>query len=787
MKTLSKIITILLSAAAVFAACGKEENGPAEVKDFFLTSPASGSLTLTQNEDFRIKFGTVPEEAAGTVLVEWSIDDPDIATVKNGRVTPQRPGKAVITVKCGKFTETVNLTVKGIPVTSFSVPAELNAYYGNPKEIPLTVEPAEANAASLNWYVEDENVAYITFEDGKAYINATSEAEDGVTAVTVSADDMEPQTIEVNACPRGVAVLYTYTDRTVIFDDVEGKELDFNLLSFSDADNAADLLYIAVNKVSSLDIKVDNPKICTVSKALVSDAVGTWYSIFVGAGSEYGTTGVTITTQMDGLTFTTRFSVRREPLVFPEGVCIYNADKKCAMADEEEVTKGQTINLMLTAGGQVSYPAKWTSSDASLATVKTSDGKEYSRKAIVSVSGSKTGKVTISATDESGTTSKSVVLNVTAEKFSAGVYLIDVSSGEKIEKGSVHCVEYGFPFEVKLSESYKNLTWSSADESALKVVQDAGNPVKARITIADPEKTVVLRITDESGSTTLEYSFCANLSLRTLFVRPALGNYNDVVYYSKPGASEDWIFMPYVPGRNLIQMELTDSKGHTVMNLADGGWSAELVSGHSTDVLKRSGISYYDIVTYSPRDKHILIKDKFGNEKNLIVRPTPDFRNKGYEIWESLDSKERNIEYNNDGTMHGAVSSLAGPGTAYEDYELYTRAVGTVWCINIDDFAKNIIREECKINDIAYSCNGLHFTSMEQLFKFLNDDPSTFKYYYKNGMGNMVVQDIYAYHKHHNRHKVQFKLTPINGQAEWAAKTSKLNIYGECQFQLDMD
>ena len=223
------------------------------------------------------------------------------------------------------------------------------------------------------------------------------------------------------------------------------------------------------------------------------------------------------------------------------------------------------------------------------------------------------------------------------------------------------------------------------------------------------------------------------------------------------------------------------------MNLADGGWSAELVSGNSTDVLKRSGISYYDIVTYSPRDKHILIKDKFGNEKNLIVRPTPDFRNKGYEIWESLNSKERNIEYNNDGTMHNAVSSLAGPGTAYEDYELYTRAVGTVWCINIDDFAKSIIREECKINDIAYSCNGLHFTSMEQLFKFLNDDPSTFNYYYKNGMGNMVVQDIYAYHKHHNRHKVQFKLTPINGQAEWAAKTSKLYIYGECQFQLDMD
>lgn len=785
MKTLSKILTILLSVAAVLSACGKEEGS--ELRDFFLTSPASGSLTIVQNEDFRIKFGTVPEEAAGTVQVEWSIDDPRVATVKNGRVTPQIPGEAVITVKCGKFTETVNLTVKGIPVTSFSVPAKLNAYYDNPKEIPLTVEPAEANAASLNWYVEDENVAFITFEDGKAYINATSEVEGGTTTVTVCGDDLEPQTIEVTARAKGVVVAYSYTDRSAVFDDAEGKELDFNLLSFSEEDNAATLLYAATDKVSSMEVKADNSKVCTVSKKLITDALGTWYTIFIGDGSEYGTTGVTITTQMDGLTFTNRFSVRREQLVFPEGVCIYNADKKCAMAAEEEVTKGQTINLMLTAGGQVSYPAKWTSSDASLATVKTSDGKEYSRKAIVSVSGSKTGKVTISATDEAGTTSKSVVLNVTTEKFSAGVYLIDVSSGEKIEKGSVHCVEYGFPFEVKLSESYKNLTWSSADESALKVVQDASNPVKARITIADPEKTVVLRITDESGSTTLEYSFCANLSLRTLFVRPALGNYNDVVYYSKPGASEDWIFMPYVPGRNLIQMELTDSKGHTVMNLADGGWSAELVSGHSTDVLKRSGISYYDIVTYSPRDKHILIKDKFGNEKNLIVRPTPDFRNKGYEIWESLDSKERNIEYNNDGTMHGAVSSLAGPGTAYEDYELYTRAVGTVWCINIDDFAKSIIREECKINDIAYSCNGLHFTSMEQLFKFLNDDPSTFKYYYKNGMGNMVVQDIYAYHKHHNRHKVQFKLTPINGQAEWAAKTSKLYIYGECQFQLDMD
>ncbi|MGM9790628.1 MAG: hypothetical protein ACI3Y9_10070 [Candidatus Cryptobacteroides sp.] len=774
MKTLSKISIILFSAAAVLSACGKEEGS--ELRNFFLTSPANGSLTITQNEDFRIKFGTVPEEAAGTVLVEWSIDDPDIATVRNGRVSPQKPGEAVITVKCGKFTETVNLTVKGIPVTSFSVPAELNAYYDNPKEIPLTVEPAEANAASLNWYVEDENVAFITFEDGKAYINATSEVEGGTTTVTVCADNLEPQTIEISARTRGVLVGYSYTDGTATYDLVDGKELDYNLLSFSEEDNAATLLYIAAIKISSLEVKVDNPKVCTVSKKLITEAFGTWYTILIGDGSEYGTTGVTITTQMDGLTFTNRFTVRREPLVFPEGVCIYNADKKCAMAAEEEVSRGQTINLMLTAGGQTSYPAKWTTNNTSLATVKTADGNTYSRKAIVTTTSSASGKVTITATDESGKNVKSVVLNVTKEHFSDNVYLMRSDTGEKIEKESLTVTEFGIKFMVKLSENYATTTWTSSS-SDMAIWQDTNNPCERALEIRKPNQEYVLSIKDEMGNV-LRYSFRADLSLKTVVAIPEDVNGLSVSHQYAVGGKKDWIYMPFLPESNSLHFKLVNKTlGTTVNDLASGGWSSELITSKDGNELSNDGSSRITLVTKSYKDKQILIKDKFGNEKIVVIRPSLDFRDKStWSIKEETSTGSQNLPYNNDGTVPGDyTNSLNKVGGDWDDYHWYAVANSASYKIDMNSCFRGEA-EKCdwkgwndKTGKFVY-CGPTSLPNISYMIKHITDQ----------GLHIYGISDggSSQYHDHHDTHRYRMQAREATGGSD--AGQDAYFIYGHC-------
>lgn len=782
MKTESKIITILLSAAVLLSACGKEEKDT-ELKDFFLTSPSSGSLTLAQNEDFRIKFGTVPEEAAGTVQVEWSIDDPSIATVKNGRITPQAPGDAVITAKCGKFMETVNLKVKGIPVTSFSVPEKLDAYYGNPREIPLTVGPSEANAASLNWYVEDENVAFVTIEDGKAYINATSD-DSGTTTLTVSAENLEPKTIDITARSRGMSVLYSYTDNSVSYDLADDKELDFNLLPFNEEFNAPYLTLLAAKEISSLEIAADNPKICTFSNKFISDFLVNWYSIVAEAGSEYGTTGVTVTAKMDGLTFTRRFSVKREPLVFPDGVCIYSMDMKRPLVSEEKVARGQVLNLMMTAGGQTSYYAKWSTSDASIATISTND---FTRKAVVNVSQSKTGKVTVTASDESGKTTRTVVLNVSREEFDEDTYLVDSSTGERCDAGGLNVREHGSSFRVRLSKSYKYLTWTTSDASTMAIEPNSNNPSEVTVSFMSPMKEAVLMAKDEAGSKTLSYTFRSDLSLRSLKAVPARDGYSDVIYYSRRGMGDDWIFMPFTDRSSTLKMELTDGKGRYVNDLNSGGWSAELVSGAQEDVFKQSGTGYYEITTSSRREKRIAIRDQFGNRKTVVVHPTFDFRNKDFAIVEQLKDKSQEIEYNNGVSRPvSPVRSLARKGSVSEDYTLY--GVGP-WHIYDFTLALSIRKvQNCDWGDWSQvaRCNG-QVETMVQLFRYLNDAPETFTYTYQAN-GKIQVMNIYDSHSHHNRHLFEFWFEPLtNYNAKDMVNSSKEYVYGGCIFYLKME
>ena len=174
MRQLTASVAVLLSLACVFS-CKKEKGGGDALEKIYFVDPASATMVITQGRSEQILYATVPEKAADTAILEWFSDDPSIADVINGLVTAVAPGNTVITAKCGNVTASVDVQVEPIPVTSFSVPETMSAYMDMPVQIKLTLEPAEANAASLEWKSDNPEIAEVVIEDGKAFVNAKKE------------------------------------------------------------------------------------------------------------------------------------------------------------------------------------------------------------------------------------------------------------------------------------------------------------------------------------------------------------------------------------------------------------------------------------------------------------------------------------------------------------------------------------------------------------------------------------------------------------------------------------
>lgn len=756
MKTLSKILTILLSAAALLAACGKEE-APVKLEDLYLISPASGSLTMIQGETHRIDYGTVPENA-GPAKVYWSSTDPKVASVDDGVVKALAPGQTVIEMFAGELSVSINVTVKGIPATSFSVPAEINAYTTE-REIPLTIEPANANAASLDWAVEDENIATVTIKDGKAWLRAVDRVETGVTEVTVSGEGLEPQTIKVTALAEGTYVFYSYVDGSKTSARAIGT-LDFNLLTYDDENpKVRSLMYMAARKVSDVSVKVDNPKICTVT-AEVSDFLKiTLGALSITEGTEYGSTRVTVTTVMEGLTFNDVFTIERMKITVPEDLCIYCPSKGGALPGEVDVKREETLRLRIVSGGDTPtyHSVKWTTSDASLATVSRPDGKEYSYDdVIVTVNSDKTGKVTITGTDATGKITRSVVLNVVKEKFSDSVVLKDTGSGVTYQDGGTYACQYGYKTTVILSENFKYSVWSSSDPSVMKIEMSPTVESQATLTFNELGKDVTLRITDEAGSRTLTYHFHAELSLKSLKLVPES---DDVAYYAHLGlSSPDWIYLPFLPGNNTVKLMLKDTSGHIATGLNSGKWSVVIENGFSKDDV---GL-YSDYMIYSTssaRDKTLVITDQFGNRKSVIIRPCMDFRD--HDAWlileDTADNGTQYLKYRYIYvTFDDFNTSKNKVGSNWDYYRIKAVAArGGAYIVDITDCVGKVVAYACDwhgkdADGNRIECGPFGLSSIAEMIKHIKDED----------------EKVSASHPHHDTHDYYPQFSSIVHKAD---------------------
>ena len=199
MRRFTSAVAVLLSLACAFS-CKKEKGGGDTLEKIYFVDPASASMVLSQGQTGYIMYATVPESAAATAVMEWSSSDTNIAEVFNGQVTAIAPGNTVITVKCGNVSATLDVQVVPIPVTSFSVPKSMNAYMDMPTPIKLTVEPAKANAASLEWKSDNPEIAEVVIESGKAFVNAKKEGGCKISVTPYNNSDAS-QKIEVTVYP----------------------------------------------------------------------------------------------------------------------------------------------------------------------------------------------------------------------------------------------------------------------------------------------------------------------------------------------------------------------------------------------------------------------------------------------------------------------------------------------------------------------------------------------------------------------------------------------------------
>lgn len=426
MRYLMVLAIVLISLSPI--SCEKEKGGSSELREIVITHPENGTMTIMQGESELIKYSTVPAEAEYEVALEWTSDDENVATVKNGRVRAHAPGTTTVHAKYESVSASVNVTVTAVPVTSFGVPETVFAYMDAPSPINITVEPENANAASLHWKVADKDIAEVFVEKGIAYVKANSI---GKTKITVSSENISgTKEIEVYAS-ESVFIMQRESLSAVDSqgnptrcDVKDGDSFDLNDIALSGVRNIIVIPQpYGLSKLSDKEISVSssNPKAieCCVVPYFVKKSV-----IALTEGAESGTSDITVKYKDpdSGTEYKKTFTVSRDVTPFTSETAIYKVGEEEIVKSEEPMSRSAELNVEL----RPETSAKWTSSNEKIATVEITSGG-YGTSSVGGKATIKTtaeyGETIITATDLTGKNSLSFKVSVKPATFPAGTVL----------------------------------------------------------------------------------------------------------------------------------------------------------------------------------------------------------------------------------------------------------------------------------------------------------------------------------------------------------------------------
>lgn len=387
-------------------------------------------MVITQGRSEQIIYATVPEKAADTAIMEWFSDDPSIADVINGLVTAIAPGNTVITAKCGNVTANVDVQVVPIPVTSFSVPKTMSAYMDMPVQIKLTLEPAEANAASLEWKSDNPETAEVVIEDGKAFVNAKKEGGCKISVSPYGRSD-ESKEIAVTVYPAAFKLMRRTISGESGYVEIPNEDT-FDITDIG-MPTYEGMRYIEMIRVdggelldSSVEVYNENPGIVSITKHKRSES-----KIILNAEekSEVGATKVSVSLKEDDNVYTKTFTITRQKHDFTSDTKICRIYTETPVNDVEEMAR----EAMLAVQMFPAVNAVWTSSNESVAKVVplTSDETGFSPMAEIRTFG-EYGSAEITATDESGEHTRKFTVRVSKASFPAGTK-ISIRVGGHIE------------------------------------------------------------------------------------------------------------------------------------------------------------------------------------------------------------------------------------------------------------------------------------------------------------------------------------------------------------------
>lgn len=417
MRHFTATAAVILSLACMFS-CKKEKGGGDTLEKIYFVDPASASMVLTQGQTGYIMYATVPESAAATAVMEWSSSDTNIAEVFNGQVTAIAPGNTVITVKCGNVSATLDVQVVPIPVTSFNVPKSMNAYMDMPTPIKLTVEPAEANAASLEWKSDNPEIAEVVIESGKAFVNAKKEGGCKIT-VTPYNNSEASQQIAVTVYP----AIFKLMRRSISGESGYVEILNDDSFDITDIGMPTyeGMRYIEMIRLdggelldSSVEVNNENSGIVSITKHKRSES-----KIILNAEekSEVGATKISVSLKDDDNVYTKTFTITRQKHDFTSDTKICRIYTETPVNDVEEMAREAILAVQMFPA----VNAVWTSSNESVAKVAplTVDGTGFSPMAEIRTFG-EYGSAEITATDESGEHTRKFTVRVSKASFPAG-------------------------------------------------------------------------------------------------------------------------------------------------------------------------------------------------------------------------------------------------------------------------------------------------------------------------------------------------------------------------------
>lgn len=510
MRRFTAAVAVLLSLACAFS-CKKEKGGGDTLEKIYFVDPASASMVLSQGQTGYIMYATVPESAAATAVMEWSSSDTDIAEVFNGQVTAIAPGNTVITVKCGNVSATLDVQVVPIPVTNFSVPKSMNAYMDMPTPIKLTVEPAEANAASLEWKSDNPEIAEVVIESGKAFVNAKKEGGCKIT-VTPYNNSEASQQIAVTVYPaifklmrRSISGESSYVE---ILNDDSFDITDIGMpyegircieMIRLDGDNLLE---------SSVEVNNENSGIVSITKRQLSESK---VLLNVEEKSEVGATKVSVSLKEDDNVYTKTFTITRQKHDFTSDTKICRIYTETPVNDVEEMARNATMEVQMFPA----VNAVWTSSNESVAKVvpATSDGTGFSPMAEIRTFG-EYGSAEITATDESGEHTRKFTVRVSKASFPAGTKISTRVNNNYVPVGESTTIRasydgrnaggFGLLEASGNPSTFSNIKWtieSPSCECRLTTVGASGVVVvPISNTAFSGSKTATLVCTDDAGN-----------------------------------------------------------------------------------------------------------------------------------------------------------------------------------------------------------------------------------------------------------------------------------------------